>query len=290
MELSQLRYFAEIARTENMSQAARNLYVSQPGLSRSLAALEEELGVELFLRRGRGLQLSAAGRTFLQSVQAVEALLVQAKESLAEDAAPGTGLIRLGYLGSLGWDLLPQLVHSYRQRHPQIRFQLLEGAAGELRDRLESGELDLLLSMPPLVDHAVQYTKILEQTLVALLPTGHRLARRKRLSLEELLGEEFLALRQGNTLREVFDGACRSSGLSPRIGFESDSVATVRGLVAAGEGVALLPAVEGGLQGVVEVAVTPAVTRTIAIGYLAERRLSQAAQDFLDWAPSAVPA
>lgn len=242
MDLQQLHYFVTIAHLENMSRAAEELYVAQPSLSRSLARLEAELGAPLFERQGRHLRLNHIGRAFLQYVEQALAQLAEGKNEVADLVNAEQGLVRLAVLYTVGAELLPDLLHTFRQEHPTIRFQLSQHAASTMIDQLENGEIDLCISSPQPERADIGWAPLRTEEIFLVVAPDHRLAGRGSVSLSEVAGEPFIALKHSYGLREMTDHFCYLAGFTPRITFEGDELVLVRGLAAANLGVAFMPA------------------------------------------------
>ena len=243
MELAQLEYFRAVARTEHVTQAAEQLGITQPALSRAIARLERDLGVELFEHRGRGVSLSRYGRAFLAHAESALAALDQGRRELGDLADRDAGVIAFGFAHALGTRIVPDLIAGFRRQHPRARFQLLQNASHIILAELEAGDVDLALvsPVPPTSDRIESVVLDTEELLLAV-PRDHRLAKRKSVRLEELRDDTFVCLREGYGLRALTDAFCAQAGFTPRIAFEGEEIATLRGLVSVGLGVAIIPA------------------------------------------------
>ncbi|WP_374193025.1 LysR substrate-binding domain-containing protein [Streptomyces sp. AV19] len=264
-----LAQFAVVARHEHVTRAARQLEMPQPTLSRSLARLEHDLGVALFARHGRTLSLTAAGRTFLAAVERALADLDRAAESVRADADPTAGKVAFGFLHTMGSETVPELIRAFRADHPRVRFQLVQNYGEAMIERLRDGDLDLCLTSPVPDAPDLVARRLDEQKLRLVVPEDHPLAVRKRIRLAEAAAELFVTLEPGYGLRRITDALCAEAGFSPKIAFEGEDPETLRGLVAAGLGVALLPPPAVPRPGVVELAVTaPRAVREIGVAWL----------------------
>jgi DNA-binding transcriptional LysR family regulator len=240
MLADKLQYFLAAARHDHIGQAADELNLSQPALSRSIQKLEEELGVQLFDRTGRGVHLNAAGKILLNRVKRASAEFEDAIRELAELSSAKRKTVSLGYLSTFGIRLIPELVKNFCDTDPDVEFKLLEGPSPFLTDQLLKGEIDLCVSAQ-LLDPALMWRPLFDEDLHALLHPGHRLADRETIDLAELAEDNFVALKPGNGLRQTLDDLCRQAGFIPKIKFEGYEVATLRGLVGSGFGVTLAP-------------------------------------------------
>ena len=289
MELQQLKYFREVAEREHVTRAAEKLFVSESAVSRAVHQLEEELGVPLFYRRGRAIVLSPYGRLFLDHVTRALNVLESGKRLLNEQTGGESGTVSLGFLHSLGIEMVPRLIKEYRRKHPRIQFTLLVQHSGKLlMEELVAGSIDLCLSVPGMFAQSdVAWSHLLDEELLIAMPQSHRLATKRTLNLRELLSEPFLALSPEHTLRIIFDKLCADSLFLPKIAFEGMDVATLRGLIAAGLGIALLPPSPARFPGIVEIKLSqPRPVRPLGIGWVEDRYLPPCAVEFRKFAVS----
>ncbi|MFJ8044702.1 LysR family transcriptional regulator [Kitasatospora sp. NPDC096147] len=271
----QLAQFAAVARLEHVTRAAELLGMPQPTLSRSVARLEAELGVRLLARQGRTVRLTRAGRLLLGSVERALAELERGAEAARAEADPAAGRVAFGFLHTMGSDAVPALLRGFRAGHPKVRFQLVQDYGAAMLERLRAGELDLCL-VSPLPDAPDLTARPLdEQRLHLVVPADHRLAGRRRIRLAEAAEDPFVVVEQGYGLRVITEGFCAEAGFAPRIAFEGEEAETLRGLVAAGLGVALLPPALVPRPGVVELEVTaPRTRRAIGLAWVTGRPLT----------------
>lgn len=262
-----LRHFVAVARTEHVTRAAHALGMPQPTLSRSIARLEADLGVPLFVRSGRVLRLTGPGQVLHAHAERATQELETALRVLAGERSPDVGRVAFGFLHTLGGATVPLLLREFRAEHPRVRFELVQRGHDVLLELLHAGTVDLCLTSPLPDDPGLVATALHEQRLHLVVPLGHRLAARGRLALAEAAEEDFVGLERGYGLRTTTDAWCRAAGFVPRLAFEGEEIDTVRGLVAAGLGVALLPSDVGrGREGVVELEVSePRTTRTLGL-------------------------
>jgi DNA-binding transcriptional LysR family regulator len=263
-----LAQFAAVARAEHVTRAAQELDVPQSTLSRSMARLERDLGVELFARIGRTVSLTPAGRTFLTHVERALAEVGRAAEEVRADADPATGKVAFGFLHTMGSETVPALIRAFRAEHPRVRFSLVQNYGEAMLEGLRAGELDLCLTSPVPDAPDLVGRRLDEQKLRLVVPADHRLASRRRIRLAEAADETFVTLEPGYGLRRITDTLCREAGFTPRVAFEGEEAETLRGLVAAGLGVALLPPPAVPRPGVVELTVTaPRAVREIGVAW-----------------------
>jgi DNA-binding transcriptional LysR family regulator len=234
--------------------------------------LERDLGVDLFARQGRTLALTSAGRTFQASVERALAEVGRAVDAVRADADPASGKVAFGFLHTMGSETVPGLIRAFRAGHPGIRFSLVQTYGEAMLERLRAGELDLCLTSPVPDEPGLAARRLDEQRLRLVVPEDHRLAGRRRVRLAEAADEAFVTLEPGYGLRRITDDLCRQAGFRPRVAFEGEEAETLRGLVAAGLGVALLPPPAVPRPGVAELAVTaPRAVREIGVAWAAGR-------------------
>jgi DNA-binding transcriptional LysR family regulator len=277
-----LRQFAVVAREQHVTRAASRLGITQSTLSRNIARLEADLGTPLFLRTGRNVVLTRAGQALLPYVERAVAELGAGLAAQGADASADRGRVALAFLHSLGVRAVPALLRDFRGEHPHVRFTLVQGSDDELLERLRTGAVDLCLTSPVPDEPGITARRLAEQRLGLVVPSGHRLAARRRVRLAEVADEEFVGLERGYGLRRITDAWCRQAGFTPRLAFEGEEIDTVLGLVAARLGVALLPAgLAAGRDDVAEVEVAaPRTSRAIAVAWRTGGVLSPPAQAF----------
>ncbi|HST43328.1 MAG TPA: LysR family transcriptional regulator [Conexibacter sp.] len=242
MTFEELRWFVAVAEREHVTAAAAELHVSQPALSRALARVQADVGVPLFDRDGRRLRLNRYGRLYLEHARRALAQLDAGRDELAEaTGASGGGTVELAFLHTLGSWLVPALLGAFGAAHPAITLRLAQDSAAEMLRALRSGSADLVITSPRPDDAAIGWHTLASEPLRLVVPPGHRLAGRRRVRLADVAADPFVAMKPEYGLRGVTDELCTRAGFSPRIAFEGDDIGTLRGLVAAGLGVALLP-------------------------------------------------
>lgn len=285
-ELSALADFAVVAEVGHLTRAAELLGVPQSTLSRRVARLEAALGAPLLRRSGRGITPTPAAvelaRTASRGLHEVE----RAVTAFRARHDPGTGLVSVAFLHTLGPLAVPRLLSVFRSSHPGIRFRLMQDAHEAILTAVRGGEVDVALTAPrpdspDLTSHELQ-----RQPLGLVVPAGHPLAGRRRVRLPELAGERFIGFKPGYGLRRITDDWCARAGFTPDIAFEGEDVATVRGLVAADLGIALLPlAVPGDAAAdTVDVPVrAPSASRAVCATWLADGPPTPPAAQFRDF-------
>lgn len=251
MELRHLRYFVVTAEAQHFTRAAERLGMAQPPLSQQIRQLEQEVGTPLFDRTGRGVVLNDAGHAFLACAQDI-LQRTQAAVQTAQRAARGeVGELTLGFTESASFNsVVTELIRQYRQQYPDVEMTLSQGDSESLVAQLREGTIDAAFVRPPfaldggLAFPQLAFTQLAEEPLVVALPLGHALARRKRLAPNDLTQERFIlySRKSGYGLSADIMAACRQHGLNPLIGQRAPQLSSAVNLVAAGMGVAVVPA------------------------------------------------
>lgn len=242
MEFKQLRTFVEVARAGGFTPAAHTLHISQSAVSKQVAQLEHNLGTPLFDRLGSHVRLTAAGTVVLQRAEGMLRLQQELLSELDDLSQLTRGELRLG-LPLLGSDaLFASLFAEYRRRYPNIQVQLLEGGSLVVEQAVLSGELELGGSLTP-KNPTFAYQPFCDEPLDALLPADHPLAEDGSVRLEQLSETPFLLYQRSFVLNDRLLQACQQLGFAPKEGGRSGQSDFLVALVAAGQGVVLLPSV-----------------------------------------------
>lgn len=245
MELRHLRYFRAVAEELHFGRAAERLHIAQPPLSQQIRALERELGVGLLVRTTRSVELTPAGRAYLRRAVAILDAVDDATEQARRIAAGVEGRLTVGCVGSATYSLLPRLVLGLRDQLPGVEVSVRgEMLAPAQITALVGGEIDLALLRPPVAHPGVVFETVRRDRLFAALPAGHRLAEGGELAIGELRGEDFVAHagHGRSVMSSVVTAACADAGFVPRVRHEVEETSTLVTLVAAGLGVAIVPA------------------------------------------------
>jgi len=242
MELRHLRYFVAAAEELHFGRAAERCFVAQPALSKQIANLERELGVRLFHRIKRRVELTDAGEAFLPEALAVLERAARAGEIAARAGRGEVGHLNVGFTGMALYSILPEIVRSFEGRYSGVEISLEEGCSGTLTHGLRDGRLDVGLLHPPVEDKGLVPETIHSEGLVVALPEGHRLSDLPEVPLSDLAEDSFVFCPRDEApaLYDELIALCRSAGFSPKIKKETGLPQTVIGLVAAGVGVSLV--------------------------------------------------
>lgn len=241
MELRHLRHFVALAEEENFGRAAERVFVVQQALSNSIKNLEDEVGVPLVLRTTRRVQLTPAGREFLEGARLTLAQATQTVERTRRAARGEVGRLTVGFVSGLAFGGLPEIVRKFRELYPNVSVDLRELTAQEQEAALRGGQVDVGLMLLPVRDPNLDSRALWRQPLVAALPSGHALARKRKLKISDLANEPFVFFPR--QLRATyFDQVmrwCAGAGFTPNVTQEAIEIPTLLSLVAAGVGVFL---------------------------------------------------
>jgi DNA-binding transcriptional LysR family regulator len=247
MELRHLRYFVAVAEEEHITRAAARLGIQQPPLSQQIQALEEELGVQLFVRTPRAVRLNASGKLFLGEARKILALSQQAIERVRRFDLGEEGRLRVGFTSSSSMHpITPRLIRDYRAAYPLISLEVEEGAAHDLLCALEQEQLDVAFVRSDVSRYPTLASQcFLREQMVAALPSDHSFAKdpRAMLSIADLRDEPFILFRQvnGSGIADIVLEACAQAGFTPRLVSQPSRIMSALHLVATGLGVSIMP-------------------------------------------------
>lgn len=277
MDLRQLRYFVAVAEERHFGRAAQRLHMAQPPLSQAIRQLEGELGIALFQRTTRRVDLTGAGGAYLDRVRAILAEVDEAAHHARRVAAGAVGHLTLGCVGSATYSLLPTLSRHLTTELPGIDFSFRgEMLAPDQVDALRSGAIDVALLRPPAADLSLAVHTLRRDRLVVALPADHPLATKARVRAVDLAGLDLIvhAADRHSVMHEVVLGVLREAGVEPHIRHEVGETSTLITLVAGGLGVAVVPepVTALALAGVVyRPLVSPAAAIELAVAHRADR-------------------
>jgi DNA-binding transcriptional LysR family regulator len=253
MELRHLRYFIAVAEEGHITRAAERLGMQQPPLSQQIKAIELELHVQLFVRKARGVDLTDAGRAFLEEARATLKHLDRAFETTRRASRGEQGRLCVGVTSTTPFHpLVPRAIRAFREACPMVSLTLEECLSNESVDRLRNEQMDVAFIRASLGDgHGLAVISLLEEPMVVALPTTHVMARSKpetAVSLERLAGETFILYGPpGTGMYDSTIAACQAAGFSPRVGNLGAStqlaprITSTLSLVGAGLGITFVP-------------------------------------------------
>ncbi len=247
MTLTELRYIVAVAREKHFGRAAEACFVSQPTLSVAIKKLEEELDVKLFERGGAEVTVTPLGEEIVRQAQAVIEQAQAIKEIAKRGKDPLSGPLRLGIIYTIGPYLLPELVKHAIANTPQMPLMLQENFTVKLLEMLRTGELDCAIMAEPFPDTGLAIAPLYDEPFMIAMPKMHPLAKRKRISAEELKRETMLLLGTGHCFRDHVLEVCpefarfSTDGEGIRKSFEGSSLETIKHMVASGMGITVVP-------------------------------------------------
>jgi DNA-binding transcriptional LysR family regulator len=245
IELRLWRQFAAVAGELHFGRAARSLHMTQPPLTQGIAQLERLLGVRLFERTKRSVQLTPAGEALLPQVQELLARARELPQQARAAAAGELGRLRIAFVSTVGFALLPQWLRSFRARHPRVQMELIEATGDVQVDAFARGEIDagFMLHSPGFAPRGLQHRPVAREPLVLAVPDAHPLAHAPRLALARVLAEPLVIFprRIVPSLHDAVLGMYHAAGLEPRVVQEAIQMQTIVNLVSAGLGLAWVP-------------------------------------------------
>jgi DNA-binding transcriptional LysR family regulator len=245
LNVQRLKVLREVAAQGSFSEAASALNYTQSAVSQAIATLESEAGVPLIERDRRGVRPTSAGELLAEHAGRILTQLDAAEAELGAIAGIAGGELRMASFPTAGATLMPLAIASFRSAHPEVTLSLVEGEPEELTPRLRDGEFDLGLVFEfegtAALGPGLRSTPLFDDPMKLALPKGHRLAKKERVTLEDLAEDAWVQTSEESACARHVVRICRAAGFEPRVSFESDDYLTVQGLVAAGVGVALIP-------------------------------------------------
>ena len=251
LDVKQLRVLKAVAEHGSFSAAAEALSYSQPAISQQIAALEKQANATLVDRGSRGVRLTDAGRALVEHAEVVIARLAAAEAELEAIAGVRGGRVRLSSFPSAGASLLPPAIALFAQRYPEVELSFVEKEPEEAVQMLRSAELEVAivfeyrhLSQPEFerLYEGIELHELIDDPMYVALPRDHPAAFKPRVRLEDLADDTWIQNDMTGPCGRLHLAACAGAGFEPKIGYISDDYNVVQGLVAAGVGVSLLPA------------------------------------------------
>jgi DNA-binding transcriptional LysR family regulator len=245
MELRQIRSFLSIAETLHFGRTAELIHLSQPALSLQIRALEEAVGVRLFERNRRKTTLTAAGLAFRDDAAAALSQLEQALRRARQAASGKLGLLRIGFVSTAGNEILPKIFGQFRELNPEVEFSLRAIPTADQVQMLETGSLDIGFLRVPIGEHsALDVVTVHRERFVLVVPSSHKLAKRRRMRLREVAGEDFVMYERAYApgFHDLIFGIFRDARIAPNVSQTAAELSTLISLVASGMGITILPA------------------------------------------------
>jgi DNA-binding transcriptional LysR family regulator len=242
MEMHQLEYVLAVAKYHNFTRASEVLKTSQSSLSQQIIKLENELGISLFVRTTRSVQLSPAGEEFVKHARRIMSEVIEARRCIHEYTSFEKGNLTVGIIPVVGHYRLPNLLSSYKKNFPRVILNLMERQCNELIPLLNSHKIDAAFVHQTGEDPNLQFTPLITDQMVIVTSERHPFAARKSINIKELEYEKFIAPPPTSGYNQDFQKACRSAEFKPEIILTCSSVKTILGLVREDLGIAALPA------------------------------------------------
>jgi len=285
MELLQLHYFRTVARLEHMTRAAQELRIAQPALSKTIARLEEDIGVPLFDRQGRQIKLNMFGRAFLEKAETALNALEEGKRQVTDMAGMAQGSI---YLATPTMNRLSGPVGAFLAKHPDIQFHLSQTTADEIASLLESGQIDFSFSALPINRVGISEMPILNEEVFLAVPSNHRFAGRSSIVLQEVANDPFIGYKQEHVYRQRDDDIFTRAGITPNYVCDVNEPSAKISLIRAGLGIAFVGACnksdEASLEPLSLLRIdSPVCKSSFQLAWHEKHYLSQAALAFRDF-------
>lgn len=282
MEIHQLRYFVAVAERRHFTQAAADLAVAQPSVSKQIRKLEGELGAPLFQRARGAIALTQAGEALLPWAKRVLADVDGARLEVRDLAGLARGRLSVGATPSLTTVVLPAVLARFHTEHPGIELVLHEAGSRVLLGRLERGDVELALVILPVQEESFATMPLFREELVLAVPRDHRFARRRSVRVADLRDVPLVMFREGYDLRSVTIAACQQAGFEPTFALEGGEMDGVLRMTAAGLGVAVVPSsvIERDGPLVAIRLADPPFERTVGLAHRRDWTLSPAAVRF----------
>lgn len=283
-----MQVLIEVARLRSFTKAAEALYITQPTISKTIKALEEELGVVLFDRVGKKIELTDAGRIIATQAQQIVTSFQNLMAELDDLRNLKKGHLRIGLPPMVGASFFPRVIGEFHQRYPDITIQLFEDGAKKVEQDVAKGLLDVGVAVLPTVEAELSYFPFVEEKLNLVVHPSHRLADRESVELAELAPDGFVLFREDFTLHDRIIGACAKVGFHPHIIYESSQWDLISEMVAVGLGITLLPETicreidDAGVR--IIPLVNPAIPWKLGIIWRDDRYLSFATREWIRFA------
>ncbi|CAH2717034.1 HTH-type transcriptional regulator CynR [Neobacillus rhizosphaerae] len=286
MELRQLRLFMEVAKQKSITKAAENMHLSQPALSKSIIALEEELGMTLIIRTNKTSDLTDTGKVVLEYAQKMNALQDEMKTTLNDMTNLTRGQINIGLPPFIGSLFFPRVMAKFHHAYPNIELNITEYGGARVVKSVEEGEFELGVAVLPLDEQQFDIYPIVEEEMKLLVYKNHRLASRKEVEIEDLTDEEFIFYHDEFALNQMMRDHFIAAGFEPKILFKSSQWDLMSEMVAANLGITILPQSICNrvfTKDIKIIDLRPAIMWRLAVLTKKDRYLSIAGKTFIDF-------
>ncbi len=287
MNLNQLYYFRTLAELEHYTKAAEKLGISQPTLSHSIAAMEQELGALLFEKQGRNVVLTKYGRIYMFYVENALTQLELGKNQIERLIAEGSGHVGLAYMTSVGADFVPEIIAGFLNdpNHKNISFSCYEGNTKTLIYNLKREKYDLVFCSQMENEKEVEFIPVYEQGLVVIVPEDHPLAAKQKVTVKDICPYPLISYTKESGMRKLIDDMFMKAQVMPNVLYQFEDVNSMAGMVAANKGVSIItdnPSIQNYRVKKLEFD-TPYSKRMVYLAYVLNRYLPPAVQQFKDY-------
>jgi DNA-binding transcriptional LysR family regulator len=241
LDIRQMQVLIEVARQRSFTKAAEAMYITQPTISKTIKAMEEELGVVLFDRVGKKIELTDAGRIIATQAQQIVTSFQNLMAELDDLRNLKKGHLRIGLPPMVGASFFPKVIGEFHQRYPDITIQLFEDGAKKVEQDVAGGLLDVGVVVLPTVEAELSCFPFVEEKLNLVVHPSHPLAEQESAELSELSQDGFVLFREDFTLHDRIIGECAKAGFQPHVIYESSQWDLISEMVAVGLGITLLP-------------------------------------------------
>lgn len=295
MELYQLEAFEAVVAQRSFTRAAETLCLTQPAVTRQIAALEAELKTRLFDRLGRTVQMTAAGEALHRYAEAVIRLVREAEHAVADIEMGAAGRLAVGASSTLATYVLPPLLRRFREAYPRVEITIHTGVSAQVLEMVRANEADIGLVTAETHDRVLQATVLADYATVVVLPPIHPLASRATVRAADLAGSPLILMEAGTNLRTYVDRLLNAAGVEEQVTLELDNVEAIKRMIQADLGISLLPEVavsaevaEGRLAAL-KLTDVPHANRHIALVHRRDKYLTAALQAFLSLLKTGLP-
>ncbi len=239
-DFHQLSHFIAVAKAGNFTQAAVEIGISQPALSRSVQKLENKIGEPLFERRPRGVKLTELGSFFLVRANQIRDLVDDTFKEVTE--AGNRGLVRLAVIPTIAPYLLPTVLKKFSRRHPEIRIHVQEDTTQNIVRLCKDGDIDLAIVALPIHEKYLEVESLYEDELILVMPKGHSLEQKKKIRLSDIEEFPFITLGEQHCLSDNIADFCKRQSIAPVMIERTNQLTTIQELVALHHGISIIPA------------------------------------------------
>lgn len=241
MDIRHLKYFMEVAENCSFTQAARNLYISQPAISKVIKNIENELGIILFDRSGKQVVLTDAGKVLYKQAKGIVKSFQSLSTEINDLMNLEKGKIRIGLPPMIGSRFFPKVLGQFNERYPNVSIQIVEIGAKRVETEVESGELDMGVAVLPVDEEIFHYFRFVQDSLKLVVHPAHPLADRNSVTLSELSQEDFVFFHKDFRLHDRILEECSKAGFEPNLVTKSSQWDFISEMTAHKLGVSLLP-------------------------------------------------